>query len=316
MALKNWTITAQGTKSAAARERYLRDKKHPNHRNTTAYLNIHGTADTTLDIIRNCERHKLKTALKGKGGRPPVEAQEFVLTFPKDVQRATKEQWTQILNKVLDDLQYSVNTKREALEKICRAVVHQQDRDVNGGSGDHMHMMIGKFTNNGKYLRELSSKSTLYKMKQSFNLAALEVLGVNHATYEPIKNYNGVAKKKAPQWKVKAARVYQNIDNVVVKKVERELENNKDLERIFDKFSNQAEKWIKAFAEEDSKQINRQLNRMFGTIEEVNQVDGLSYSEETLKAMNEIRDSINSQSEKALPEINPIQKPKPRSPQP
>lgn len=316
MALKNWTVTAEGIDSGSARERYFFDRKHKNHRTTTGYIDVHGSPDTSLNITANAERYRLQTALKGKGGRPPKEAQEFVLTFPKGLVRPSKEQWKEILKRVINDIAPTIGVKASTFNNLCRAVAHQQDENVKGGTGDHMHVELGKFTDDGKYLRKLSSRSVLYKMKCSFNVAALEVLGVNHATYEPVKKYEGTAKKRAPQWKVKAARIYEKIDNVVAHKVEQELENNKDLERIFDKFSNQAEKWLKAFAEEDSKQINRQLNRMFGTIEEVNQVDGLSYSDETLKAMNEIRDSINAQSEKALPEIIPPNKPKPRSPQP
>ncbi|MDL2018663.1 hypothetical protein MT365_22925, partial [Vibrio parahaemolyticus] len=80
MGIKNWTVTAQSTQSAAAREIYFFNKNDKNHKKTEAFLNIWGGVDSTANIIRNAEHRRLDTLKKGKGGRPPSEAVEFVLT--------------------------------------------------------------------------------------------------------------------------------------------------------------------------------------------------------------------------------------------
>ena len=314
MGIKNWTITAEGTKSASAREIYLHDKKHPNHKNTEGYLDVFGSDNTTLNIIRNTERHKLETARKRKGGRPPMEATEFVMTFPKGI-RPTKEQWKDMLSDVMLDVADNIGVKREELAPICRAVAHQQDQNPKKkGAGDHMHVMIGRFTNDGKYLRALQSKSTLHRMKQSFNVAALKVMGVNHATYEPVKAYQGKAKKRVPKWKADAGKAWEvvskqhkkNLGNKkfldkVSERVKSEMEDTAKLKSAIDKFSNQAQKWLEAFKIEDSKQMNRQHNRLNKTIDELG---AFAISDEDQHFIDKMTAQINSKSDKPLPSIS------------
>jgi hypothetical protein len=317
MAIKNWTITAEGTKSASAREHYFHDKKHKNHKHTTtAYLDIFGNVDTTLNIIRNTERYKLEAAKKAKGGRPPNEAAEFVLTFPKDLGiRPTKEQWKKILGKTMNDAAAAMGVKRKVLEGICRAVVHQQDQELKGGTGDHMHVMIGKFTDDGVYLRKLQSKSTLYAMKKSFNLAALDVLGVNHATYEPVKPYKGVAKNRVPKWVSDAAKVRDklksrtNTINRAHRFVSSEIKENKELEKALARFSDQSQKWLKAFENQDVKQMNRQHNRLEKSIETIGDLNSSVMNDDDIGFNNKVINIINSNKDKdeqALPTIKPV----------
>ena len=309
MGIKNWTITAEGTKSASAREIYLHDKKHPNHRNTQDYLDVFGSDNTTLNIIRNTERHKLETARKRKGGRPPLEATEFVLTFPKGI-RPDKDQWKQILSDVMLDVADNIGVDRKELAPICRAVAHQQDQNPEKkGAGDHMHVLIGRFTNDGKYLRALQSKSTLHRMKQSFNVAALDVMGVNHATYEPVKTYQGVAKKRAPHWKVKAKRVWETLKtkhkivDTKSKSVRRDLESNEELVTALNKFLLQIEKWTDAFEAKDEKQMLRQQNRLAKSIEKLNT---MSFGEQIQRAIDNAKEKVESASSVPLPDLKPM----------
>ncbi|CAK2105372.1 Phage protein [Vibrio crassostreae] len=314
MGIKNWTITAEGAQSAMSREVYFHNKKDKNHKHTIGYLDVFGNAEHTLNIIRNTERHKLKTARKQKGGRPPLEGSEFVLTFPKGI-RPTTNQWKEMLAKVMLDVAHSVGVKRTELAPICRAVAHQQDEKIEGGTGDHLHVLIGRFTNDGKYLRKLQSKSTLYRMKQSFNVAALEVMGVNHATYEPVKTYKGVAKKRVPKWKVEAGREWDKLREANAKiqnnhkivqdnKKQIELENEKlaEQERALDKFFKQADRWLEAFANEDSKQMNRQHNRLKKSLEEL---DAFRFDESLDRATNKVINEIESKSNKPLRDTRP-----------
>lgn len=88
-------------------------------------------------------------------------------------------------------------------------------------------------------------------MQQAFNIAILEVMCIDHRSYSPKKSYLGQAKRRAPQWQVKAARRNQEIDD----------KENKTTQRLM-KLMSQATKWLEAFKSEDSRQMNRQYNRM------------------------------------------------------
>ncbi len=186
-----------------------------------------------------------------KGGRPPTPAMEFVFSLPKrDDLRPTQEQWKKMIIQVAKSMVKSMDIPTSELSGIIRAVVHQQAPKVGKGSGDHCHVVIGKFTNNGKYLRALQKKGVLYVAKQAFNIAVNDVMNVDYTTYKVEQKYN--SKKRAPLWKVNLGREY---DNLKLQKLE------------LAKFSVQADKWLQAFENANNKQLNRQFNRMQETIQ-------------------------------------------------
>ncbi|HHP0462542.1 TPA: hypothetical protein ACRZZI_005227 [Vibrio harveyi] len=249
--LKNWTVITESTKSVLAREKYLNDAKHKNHRNTEVILNIYGSEDTSLNMMRNCDKYTLNQANKRKGGRPPTPAVEMVFALPKGIRPNSKE-WRKMLNIIMQTLALSFNVSGKDLAPITRAVVHQQTQSsATRGSGDHLHLIVGKFTNNLIYLRELQRKSTTRLIKQAFNTAMIEIMNVDHRSYSPQKNYIGVAKKRSPQWKVQAARRNQQIED----------KTNETTQRLL-KLMHQADKWLAAFRANDSTQMNRQYNRI------------------------------------------------------
>ncbi|MCG9725707.1 hypothetical protein [Vibrio brasiliensis] len=209
--LKNWTVITEVTRDVMAREHYLMNAKHRNHRDTENIINIFGSGKQSLNILRNCERYKLRQAAKRKGGRPPTQSVEFVCTLPNGV-RPSEIQWRQILNMIMKDLANHLNISTKQLAPIVRAVVHRQNQDPNTrGSGDHIHIITGKFTDDLTYLAELQRKSTTRLFKSAFNTAVLEVVGVDHRTYKPQKQYTGKASKRVPTWQVKAARKHDAI---------------------------------------------------------------------------------------------------------
>ncbi|EGQ7737610.1 hypothetical protein AW041_08820 [Vibrio parahaemolyticus] len=230
-----------------AREHYLINESHRNHKHTEKIISIFGSETQSLNILRNCERYKLKQASKRQGGRPPTEAVEFCLTLPKGV-RLTQQQWRQILNKLMFTLAIHLDVPTSKLAPIVRAVLPQQNHDVAiKGTGDHMHVVIGKFTNDLIYLAELQRKSTTRLLKTAYNNAVYEVVGISHKSYRLQKGYDGIAKKRAPSWSVKAARKQE-----VIK------QQGRQLKRIIA----QANKWLSAFDTNDQKQMNRQYNRL------------------------------------------------------
>ena len=257
--LRNWTVTTEATRDVMAREHYLINESHRNHKHTEKIISIFGSETQSLNILRNCERYKLKQASKRQGGRPPTEAVEFCLTLPKGI-RPTQQQWRQILNKLMFTLAIHLDVPTSKLAPIVRAVLHQQNHDVAiKGTGDHMHVVIGKFTNDLIYLAELQRKSTTRLLKTAYNNAVYEVVGISHKSYRLQKGYDGIAKKRAPSWSVKAARKQE-----VIKQQERQLK------RIIA----QANKWLWAFERGDQIQMHRQYNRIekeLGFLEDINE---------------------------------------------
>ncbi|NOI80560.1 hypothetical protein F0237_07785 [Vibrio tubiashii] len=237
-----------------AREHYLLNQSHRNHKRTEQIINVFGSETQSLNILRNTERYKLRQASKKRGGRPPTAAVEFSLNLPKGI-RPSMEEWRQVLNKLMVELAAHLGVSTRQLATIVRAVVHQQDQDTNvRGSGDHMHIVIGKFTYELQYLSDLQRKSTTRLIKIAFNNAVDDVVGISHQSYQIQKNYSGSAKKRAPSWKVKAARKQEMI---------------KAQERHIKKMIDQANKWHEAYEVGDYRQMNRQYNRLLKGMETV-----------------------------------------------
>ncbi|NOI18346.1 hypothetical protein F0223_08895 [Vibrio coralliilyticus] len=236
------------------REHYLLNKAHHNHKCTEQIINIFGSEAQSLNMLRNTERYKLRQARNRRGGRPPTAAVEFTLNLPKEI-RPSAQEWRLMLNKLMIELAAHLDVSTSQLGAIVRAVVHRQDQTKNvRGSGDHMHIVIGKFTNELNYLSDLQRKSTTRLMKVAFNNAVYDVVGISHRNYQIQKNYVGSAKKRAPSWKVKAARKQEAI---------------KSQEQHLKKMINQANKWLHAYEVGDFKQMNRQYNRLLKGIETI-----------------------------------------------
>lgn len=224
-------------------------------------------------MMRNCNKYTLRQASKRRGGRPPTPAIEMVFALPRGI-RPNNQEWRKILNIIMRNLASSLDVTGKDLAQITRAVVHQQEQSQEvRGSGDHLHLLLGKFTNDLVYLRDLQRKSTTRLVKRAFNTAILEVMRIDHRSYSPQKSYLGQAKKRAPQWQVKAARRNQEIDDKATKNTQRLM-----------KLMSQATKWLEAFKLDDSRQMNRQYNRMK---KELNLVDtlGASVEDEELSIM-------------------------------
>nr|AKN36850.1 hypothetical protein [Vibrio tasmaniensis] len=274
-------MTVESARSSAAREIYLNDSKHANHKKTEAIISVIGSRKTSININANMEAYKLATALKRKGGRPPTPAMEFVFSLPKrEDLRPTKEQWETMIVEVVKSMAVSMEINTEELTGIVRAVAHQQEQDDTKGTGDHCHVVIGKFTNNGKYLRALQKKGVIHASKLAFNKAVRDVMGVDYTTYRAEQNYN--SKKRAPIWKVKAARAMEEVEAA---------------SKLLNQFHKQSEKWLQAFQGGDSKQLNRQFNRIQKSIDGI---EGLELAEEAESSFYDMVMKINEQSESKL----------------
>ncbi|WP_229035994.1 hypothetical protein [Vibrio parahaemolyticus] len=72
-------------------------------------------------------------------------------------------------------------------KKNIRAVLHKQGQTSKSGSGDHVHLILGKVLAgaNTRVLKELQSKKSTSILKSSFNTAVLNYVGLSYRDYTP-----------------------------------------------------------------------------------------------------------------------------------
>lgn len=324
--MKGWTVrteaTKNGSKGVASREIYLSNTKHPNHRNTERIQPIFGNDRTMNNISYSGESYAAKQAANGKGGRPPSSyAIEFTLNLPKGY-RPDDKQWRQIVEHCLRETAKACGIEPRQLANTSRAILHQQKQDGSEkGTGDHCHIVIGKFTQDGTYLRNLQRKTVTAKMKQSFNAAVKHYCGYDWTEYaKTLQEQKYPNKRPAPTWKVRAAQEREAIElqqaaldeqaqalvekgkglEILSAEIDAVIEEAKNIERLKANFNNQAEKWLEAFKAEDNKQMKRQQSRMTRTIDDLG---AFTMSEEDCDFINKLSDKINACTNNKLPKI-------------
>lgn len=293
MGIKNFTVIAEGVKSAAAREIYFTDENHRNHANTTGIIELYGDEKNTLNIIRMNEERKLALAKSRKGGRPPNEGTEFVFSLPNGGEfKPTPEQWKSMLKGVLKDACEHLAIEGKDILPVARAVAHQQAVTNDGrAGGDHMHVMLGNFTPTGHKLK-LNDRGLLKTLKHSWNNQIRIHLGICHTTYNAKKKYNGSAKKRAPRWKVNAAKALERANEA------RELARKDRLElKFIDKMAIQelidnAEGSIKEIIDKmeggDYLSAKNELDNLNNIVESKEEVISSLTSDESQKQVNDL----------------------------
>ncbi|EKO3487577.1 hypothetical protein M3924_003246 [Vibrio fluvialis] len=256
--IKNWTVTTQPVRlrsdGVMIRERYLLNPKHANHTNTEDLISIFGGSETSNRIALSGEKYRLNQQIyQRKGGRPLTSyAMEYCLTLPKGY-RPSKDQWQSIVKDcslALARLCKLNKTEFSQYKKQIRAVLHQQKQDENRGSGDHVHLIIGKVVG-GKVLKELQQKQATKIIKLAFNQSVLKHLGVDYSTYVPTEKEKG---RRLSTWQ------YQH------KKATEALE----IEKMIKKMQTQFDKWLIAKEELNERQLKRQKNRLLKSYDELN----------------------------------------------
>lgn len=330
--MKGWTVKTQATKKGgkgiAARQYYLHDKNDKSHTKTESLTRVWGNSQTMAGIVYNAEMAAAKVKAQGKGGRPTESyAMEFTLDLPKG-RRPTHEQWQQIAKQLIIDVSKKLGIPPKELSNQTYAVVHRQDQapeyDARGrrvGTGDHMHVVIGKFTPKGECLRDLQRKTMTHVVKESFNNSTMK-MGFDWTQYRDheLQVQEHANKRTVPTWRVKSARELEAIAaqqaaldaqakflaerakelDLLSDEIDSKLKEGKEIERLKANFSNQAEKWLEAFKVEDNKQMKRQHGRMTRTIDDLG---AFTMSEEDYDFINKLSDRINANSNSTLPKI-------------
>ena len=315
--MKGWTVRTQatknGSKGVASREVYLNNDKHQNHRNTERIHPIFGNEKTMSKISYYGESYAAKQAANGKGGRPPSSyAIEFTLNLPKGY-RPDDTQWRKIVVHCLRQTAIVCGVEPKQIALTSSAILHQQKQDGSKqGTGDHCHIVIGKFTQDGEYLRNLQRKTVTAKMKESFNKAVKHYCGYDWTEYaKQLQEQKYPNKRPAPTWKVRAAKEREEIERqqaALDKQAAMLTDKAKDIEtreaqlltnaddiiltkRLMATFENQAAKWLEAHEKRNVKQLNRQANRLNKSLVALDMLGLLSGEPATLEAA-EIMSSV------------------------
>ncbi|WP_203345191.1 hypothetical protein [Vibrio fluvialis] len=255
--LKNWIVTTQPVRLASdgimMRERYLLNTKHANHKRTEDLVSLFGCAETSNRIALAGEQFRLNQQLNNRrGGRPLSSyAMEYCLTLPKGY-RPSPEQWQSIVKDCCLALARLCKLNKSEFAQYrqqIRAVLHQQAQDGNKGSGDHVHLIIGKVVGN-RVLTELQRKKATKVIKQAFNSAVLQHVGIDYRSYEPIEKEKG---RRLSTWQYQYEKANQALE----------------IERLIKKMQSQFDKWLKAKEEHNNRQQHRQKNRLLKTYEEL-----------------------------------------------
>ncbi|EJI1427249.1 hypothetical protein [Vibrio alginolyticus] len=255
--LKNWTVTTQPVRLASdgimMRERYLLNAKHANHKCTEALISIFGCGETSHRIALAGEKFRLNQQLNNRrGGRPLSSyAMEYCLTLPKGY-RPTAEQWQSIVKDCCLALARLCKLNKSEFAQYrqqIRAVLHQQNQEGQKGTGDHVHLIIGKVVR-GRVLKGLQKKGATKLLKQTFNHAVLQHVGIDYRSYEPIEKEKG---RRLSTWQYQYEKANQALE----------------IERLVKKMQSQFDKWIKAKEEHNNSQQHRQKNRLLKTYEEL-----------------------------------------------
>lgn len=251
--LKNWTVITQpvrfGSDGVMMRERYLLNLTHPNHKHTERIISIIGNAETSNRIALAGEGFRLNQKLYNRrGGRPLSSyAVEYCLTLPKGY-RPTERQWRAIIKDccfALAKLCQLEKSDFDQYKKQVRAVLHQQTQTKQNGSGDHVHLIVGKVVDN-RALNELQQKRATKLIKQAFNHSVLKHVGVSHRSYKPVEVTKG---RRISSWQCNHQKAVETLE----------------IEKQIEKMRTQFDKWLKAKEDNNKRQERRQINRLLKT---------------------------------------------------
>ncbi|KII76894.1 phage protein [Vibrio renipiscarius] len=255
--LKNWTVTTQPVRLASdgvlMRERYLLNPKHANHKHSEALISLFGCAETSNRIAIAGEQFRLNQQLYNRRGGRPISsyAIEYCLTLPKGY-RPSDTHWTSIVKDCCLTLAKLCKLNKSEFAQYrqqIRAVLHQQSQNGTKGSGDHVHLIIGKVVGN-RVLKELQQKKATKLIKQAFNQSVLKHVGIDHRTYEPVEVEKG---RRLSTWQYQHQKATDALE----------------IEKTIKQMQVQFDKWLRAKAERDERQLKRQKNRLLKTYEEL-----------------------------------------------
>lgn len=273
--LKNWFVRSERVKGRHAGVikygKYLTDPNHPNHKDkTSAIIPIYGTVD---GFVNECTSESVNLDLansKKKGGRPVESyAQSFNFVLPPTVHKPSQNQWKSIFKDVISAMGGKLGLASTSMLKgKVFANVHDQDNP-------HLNIMISRVIG-GKVMTALDQKAVIGIAKRSFTASIMKHCGLDIGSYTPLQTNLG---KRQANWQLQqraaeaATKQQEKAAKDVIDRLENEIENAKQLQRLAAMLQNQVFKWMEAVEQNDSKQEIRQGNRINNTINKINELE-------------------------------------------
>ena len=183
--MKNWTVVVKQIKKQKIgfinHTNYLLNSNADSHKNTIIRPigDVQKAIDNTLQEVEN---RKLLRKKQGKrGGAIQNFSTSFVLALPTEIKASGKE-WAKITTFVLQRLVSDLELDYELVRQCAVAVLH----DEQGMKPSHVHLLIPNIID-GTFHKEITQHKAVYSVKQGFNKAVLETLGLDHKKHRPKK---------------------------------------------------------------------------------------------------------------------------------
>ncbi len=210
---------------------YLKDASRAAHKNTEIHI-IFNNAKNILNAIN--ERKMERRSKNIRGGGVVNYATSFVMSLPSPIQPSV-EQWTQISERLINDIAKTTNIDASVIKKHTHIVLHAED--VTGGKNSHIHVLVSNVID-CKVVKKISQRATTAAIKIGFNESVKQFLGIDHNEYVPKKS--GIADK--PLWLARQEKIIllkaesQHIEQELIQKKVKLNKINRALNLLADSY--------------------------------------------------------------------------------
>lgn len=293
MAIKNWFVRSERVKDRHTGlikyGKYLIDKEHANHKNTSNIIPIFGNIE---NFIKSASTEAVTLDLSNaqrKGGRPTQSyAQSFVFGLPSSVMKPTPQQWKEITKDILRELVKKLELDPSDLNGKIFANVHDQDNP-------HLNIMVCRVVN-GKALKALDQKGTIGVAKKAFTASTLTRCGLDITSYVPLQTNLG---RRQAKWELQEQKAEKALLAVGAQadKLKVEIVKAKGLAKYSAMLNAQILKWVEAVKVPDEKQEKRQENRIQQTADKLSE---LNLPQEQIDLLNDLFEGAEQKAGKKL----------------
>lgn len=179
MGIKNFFVKVESVKSEVNGLRniikYYDNEEHKNHKGRTTIIQLYENKTFFDRVVKSVEQKNTDLKIVGKGGRPiKTYGYSYCFGTPKGIE-VSKQKWEQISRDIINSISKKSGIPIEKLKPYIKFNIHSQDNQ-------HLNILLGSVIDGKKF--DFSRKEYLNMLKQQFNLSCLNVLGLNHKTYE------------------------------------------------------------------------------------------------------------------------------------